>query len=72
MAFMVQSAMFVVQTPSWLMILAVLVIVMIALAVARRRKRDEQRWDVKICPACGANNPPHAGHCRACGVRVKG
>lgn len=55
----------------WLLILILVVVVVTASSTARHRKElERRRWEVKVCPHCGASQPAHASFCRACGQRV--
>jgi hypothetical protein len=55
----------------WIMVVAVVLIVLVATSNSRRRgDLDRARYDVKVCPQCGANLPTHAAFCGECGRRV--
>lgn len=59
------------ESPMWLLILILVVVVVTASSTARHRKElERRRWEVKVCPHCGASQPAHASFCRACGQRV--
>jgi ribosomal protein L40E len=57
--------------PKWLFIAMIVAFVLIVSAATRRQsKSDAARWEVRICPRCGANEPPHAMFCGSCGTRI--
>jgi ribosomal protein L40E len=66
------SAVQVVSSPSWLLILVFVTAVIVTVASLKRRKEQQGlgRWDVRVCRQCGAAQPPHAVYCRACGQRL--
>ena len=56
-----------------LVIIAVIVFVVIASSAGRRQSRHlERRFEVRICPRCGANEPTHAMFCGSCGTKIEG
>jgi ribosomal protein L40E len=54
-----------------LIIIAVVAFVLIVGSASRRQSRSlERRFEVRICPKCGANEPIHAMFCGSCGTRI--
>ena len=57
--------------PKWLFVAMIVAFVLIVGAATKRKTRnDAARWEVRSCPKCGANEPPHAMFCGSCGTRV--
>ena len=56
-----------------LIMIAVIAFVVIVSSAGRRQSRSlERRFEVRICPRCGANEPTHAMFCGRCGTRIEG
>lgn len=56
--------------PAWIILMAIAAVVIASLFAARRRRLELGRWEVKVCPFCGTNQPSHAEYCRSCGKRL--